>query len=163
MAAQSSEELEVEELRDLFAGARDSPVPVGVYVKFLSSQENRIKADNARKERAERDEIRAEAARKQYEQTQTRRAAVRTRKLAERKAVTARAQECGREVREQERRWAEERHKQISDLKETMKDRVLATRGNDARLDALEAAIDEQERQEASADKLARQKLLSQA
>ena len=49
--AAEEDEKEVAELRDLFAGARDSPVPVGVYVKFMSSQENRIKANAARQER----------------------------------------------------------------------------------------------------------------
>ena len=157
------EQLEIAELRDLFAGARESPVPVGVYAKYMASQENRQKADKARQEREERDEKRREMARKQYEQTQARRAAVRTRKLMERNAVTERNQDAGREIREKERLWAQSRRKQIQELKDDMKGKVQASRGNDARLDALEAAVDEQERTEATADKLAREKLIAQA
>ena len=159
----SGEEEEVAELRDLFAGARDSPVPVGVYVKYMSSQENRIKANAARKEREERDARRAAATQKQYEQTQARRNAVRTRKYAERKAATERNQIAGREIRAQEKRWAEQRKAAHTELMEEMKVKVTAARGLDARLDAQEAAVDAQERIEATADKQAREKLVAQA
>ena len=56
----SSEHRELVELYDLFGGARVSSVPVGLYVKFEVSQENREKAAQARLERSARDKVREE-------------------------------------------------------------------------------------------------------
>jgi hypothetical protein len=116
----------------------------------------------ARKEKEERDRRRAEDAQKQYEQTQARRMAVRTRKPHERMAVTERREATGRQMRELEQEWAEARRREMSVLQASLKSRVKEARGLDSRLDAQEAAVDASEREEAGAEKAVREAALKQ-
>ena len=71
---QSAEQREVAALQDLFGGDRGSTIPVGLYVKFEVSRENRYKAALARLQRTERDRIRQEKVQLLHETTQERRA-----------------------------------------------------------------------------------------
>lgn len=151
----SNEDPELAELRDLFAGDRESPIPVGVYVKYMTTQENRMKGDLAREEKQERVRQREEKSRQQQEVMQARKAAVRSRKHGEKLAYEEGVQAQARSVREQEAMWAEARRRDISVLQASMKGRVKEARGLDARLDAQEAAVDEQERVEGTAAKVA--------
>ena len=77
-AQAAAERHELSELYDLFGADRVSNVPVGLYVKFEVSRENRDKAALARLQREERDRIRQEKAQQLHEATQARRAKVRT-------------------------------------------------------------------------------------
>ena len=89
----------VEYQDDLFGGDRSSSIPVGLFVKFEVSRENRDKANLARMQRLERDRIRQEKAELQYQTTQERRAKVLQRSGQSKALMQRHNQDTGREVR----------------------------------------------------------------
>ena len=94
----------VEYQDDLFGGDRSSSIPVGLFVKFEVSRENRDKANLARMQRLERDRIRQEKAELQYQTTQERRAKVLQRSGQSKALMQRHNQDTGREVRACKRR-----------------------------------------------------------
>ncbi|KAL3902392.1 MAG: hypothetical protein SGPRY_012084, partial [Prymnesium sp.] len=157
------ETLELAELHDMLSDARDSAVPVGVYVKYLSSEQNKIKAEAVRREREERQARRAEMARERQEHAQAVRDSLRERNQKGRQALVAHKQHRAREVRHLEFQWDEVRKKQDEQQRLAMATQVVASRGGDERLSALEAAAAERLRLESAAEKKERKKLLAQA
>lgn len=157
------ETLELAELHDMLSDARDSAVPVGVYVKYLSSEQNKIKAEAVRREREERQARRAEMARERQEHAQAVRDSLRERNPKGRQALVAHKQHRAREVRHLEFQWDEVRKKQDEQQRLAMATQVVASRGGDVRLSALEAAAAERLRLESAAEKKERKKLLAQA
>ena len=140
----------VEYQDDLFGGDRSSSIPVGLFVKFEVSRENRDKANLARMQRLERDRIRQEKAELQYQTTQERRAKVLQRSGQSKALMQRHNQDTGREVRACKEAWAAERSRQKQTYHEVAKERTVVARGLDSKLDAFEAMIDEEERREAT-------------
>ena len=157
MAAVSvdAEQLELDELHKLlFSGqrsARGSTVPVGLFVKYEVSIENRNKAEQARKEREHRDQIRMEKAKAQYQETQDRRNKVRGKNAGAMRELNERNLEQGQQIRAHKQAWEEIRQRDRQKFLEENKLKCEKGRANDARLDALEEATDEAERREATA------------
>ena len=104
---------EVEELRSMSSGlgsaGRSSAIPVGLFVKFEVSNENIKKAEQARKEREQRDLIRLKAAQRQYEETQKRREKARAVNATVKEDMIARNLEQGRVVRAHKSEWEQQR------------------------------------------------------
>ena len=150
----AGEEDELQQLKDLFSGARQSPLSVGVYYRYLATQENRGLAEQERQRKIERDRVRSEAMRERYEHTQARRAEtqrIKAEKVAQR-AVTSRNWQSGKAVREEyqdgQQRFSKVRTMQL----EVVHQRTQEAHDYDARLDAIEAKDAEARREVHSRD-----------
>lgn len=146
--AQAAEAAEIDSLYDLFGADRGSAIPVGLYVKFEVSRENRDKAALARLQRQERDRIRQEKAQQLHEATQERRARVQQRSGKSACELTERNLETGRQVRACKAEWDAERDKQKQQLQEETNVKADVARRNASRLDQLEFgyAVDKQQK-----------------
>lgn len=150
--ANEEEQREIDELHEMLgrASARGSAVPVGLYVKFEVSLENRDKAEQARREREQRDLVRIEKARLLYEATQERRNKVRGKNASAMRELNARNLDQGQQIRTHKQAWEEIRQRDKEKLLADNRLKCEKGRANDARLDALEEAADEEERREAT-------------
>ena len=102
--ASDAESYEVQQLQSMFSSGsgfsgRGSSIPVGLYVKFEVSMDNRQKAEEARRDRQKRDQIRMDKARRQYEETQERRAKVLGRNATVKQEMVERNLEQGKMAR----------------------------------------------------------------
>lgn len=100
--APPAEDEEVRQLKDLFSGARPSPLSAGVYYRYRMTQENAKRAEEERQAKVVRESLRKEAMQRKQEVTKARRAEevkLKTEKAAQR-ALTARNQQSGKVVRE---------------------------------------------------------------
>lgn len=160
VADESDETTEIKELHQLFSGGapsgRGSTIPVGLFVKYEVSLENRTKAEEARRAREMRDQERVDKAQAQYEETQARRTRIRGRSNYAVKEVLERNQMTGAEVRAHKQALEMARQRKEDELNAITKMRVDKARSNDGRLDALEDGYDEAERQEGQRARIAR-------
>ena len=127
------------ELTDLFGGTRESPVPLGVYVRFEKSVHNKQMAEQARRDRADRDAERARQRAALFAACRERRERMRGKNERTRQQLVQTKLETGRQVRELKRLEGERRaaEKAIEDA--ITKERSNAGRNNDARLDGPDA------------------------
>lgn len=143
--------------QDLFGGTRESAVAASIYARFEKSKENRAAFEQARAEKLERDEQRAEMARQQYEETQRIRNHLRGRNEAAKLDLIERNLEIGEEVREERaaiERTIEERRLQLKAAHKAKYQLDGGGFGNrNARLAAEEEQLDEEVRQQAQEDR----------
>ena len=157
----SDEELkELEELKAMIHGTpeRPSTVPMGAVGRFLVGEQNRSRADAARKEKEERDALKAEldAKRTGYAQRIKQEAAERNaNEKAVREAARQRKLNAGREMREKEAAWKAEAEKRRQNEWAIAQKRVQDENEQWKRMNANEAAQDKLERDEGTRDRKA--------
>jgi hypothetical protein len=152
----SEEQREIADLHDLFGGARGSPIPVGLYVKFEVSNENLAKAEQARKEREMRNHIREENQKFVNLTTAERKAKVSGKSTQAMHDYKDARLEAGRELRASKAEWDLLREKEKQKLATEVKVKVDHARGNDKRLDGLEESAHEAARKQATEARRAR-------
>jgi len=153
MAAARDEQREMAELRAMFAAPgspdRGSSLPVGSMSRLLTQIDNRSEADAIRKDREERQRLKAEAdeararaiaAHKQAEKERLEQA------KAPRAVMERQKRDAKRQQRELEAIWENERNERDRTYFEQSREKVLHDKAMDAKMDKAEAAVDEAER-----------------
>ena len=138
---------------DLFHGQRDSAVSIGVYTKYVTAMENRRMAEESRREKKEREMLRAEEQRQKLEEALALKAAEdqsRERRQAGRKVLVERRGETVRAMREKKAQLREERESMHKGFIDSFQGRVKERREADHKMDAREEAEAEYRRQEAA-------------
>jgi hypothetical protein len=160
MPASAEELKEIEELKAMIRGTpeRPSTVPIGAVGRFMVGEENRAKADAARKEREERDQLKADLV------------AQRAAHAAKVKDDAAKRQEHERQVRDGEKRrkaddaqrlrqreakWKAEADKNKQQQWDKAYKRVQDENEQWKRMNASEAAQDKLEREEGTRERKA--------
>ena len=163
-AAANEEDNEVKELKDLFAGARSSPLSVGVYARYLATQENASLAKQARKDKEERERIRQEELKKRWAVTKERRereVKMKEQRVGQRQ-LEAQKRSAGNAVREEaaelQARYDEKQQRWM----EQMRQRTETARKLDAILDESEERQKEAKRREATRERDMRKELMAQ-
>ena len=153
----SEEELkEIEDLKALIHGApqRESSIPLGAVSRFLVGEDNRSRADQARKEKEERDALKAELlAQRAAHAAKLKQDAIerRKREKEEKEAMTKKRQEEGRQMREKGAEWKAEAAKRLQREWELGQKRVQEENERFKNMDKAEADQDKKERAEGRA------------
>lgn len=153
----SEEELkEIEELKAMIHGApqRESSIPLGAVSRFLVGEDNRNRAEQARKEKEERDRLKSEIASKRAahaEKLRQEAAERRKREKEEKEALTKQRQEAGRQMREKESEWKAEAARRLQREWELGQKRVQEENERFKNMDKAEADQDKKERAEGRA------------
>lgn len=162
------EQAEILELQELFSARgpypapRESTIPKTTLAKLKVGEELLLHADEARQEKEDRRRVREAQMAERLARAQMRREEAKQRQercRAARDKEQQRKAELVRSVRADEDAWEAERERQQQQLYDEARGRVNEAAGPyknlDARLDAQEAAVDAQEREEATRDRVA--------
>ena len=157
----SEDELkEIEDLKAMIHGTpqRESSIPLGAVSRFLVGEDNRNRAEEARKEKEERDRLKAEIASKRAahgEKLRQEAAERRKREKEEKEGLTKQRQEAGRVMREKEAEWKAEAARRLQREWELGQKRVQEENERFKNMDKAEAAQDKAERAEGTRDRKA--------
>ena len=151
---------ELEELKAMIHGTpvRESAIPLGAVSRFLVGEDNRKAADEARREKEERDRIKAELAAKRTAHGDKLREDARQRRereKQEKEALRQKRQADGKRMREKEAEWKAEAAKRMQAEWDLGQKRVQEENERFKNMDKAEAAQDKAERAEGTRDRKA--------